>query len=137
MIRLRLHFDLETTGNAIALEDYLSNAHIAWHGTSLDKPDWGPDSHSIAVAIHNHALNNLRYIAINAYWKTLEFELPPILDAKSRWIRMIDTSLPSPVDIAQVAKGFDVLGSTYIVNPHSVVMLHFASPRSDPHANPT
>jgi isoamylase len=69
MIRLRLHFDQGTSGNAIPLEDYLSNAHIKWHGTALDKPDWGVDSHSIAVAFHNHALNNVRYIAINSYWK--------------------------------------------------------------------
>jgi glycogen operon protein len=45
LIRLRLHFDQGTAGDAIALEDYLSNAHIEWHGTLLDKPDWGSDSH--------------------------------------------------------------------------------------------
>jgi glycogen operon protein len=67
MIRLRLHFDQGTAGNAIPLEDYLSEAHIEWYNTSLDKPDWGSESHSFAVAIHNHALNNLRYIAINSY----------------------------------------------------------------------
>jgi glycogen operon protein len=127
LIRLRLHFDQGTAGDAIALEDYLSNAHIEWHGTLLDKPDWGSDSHAIAVAFHNHALNNMRYIAINSYWKKLKFELPPIPDS-SRWIRMIDTSLASPDDIAAVERGSEIVGSNYIVNPHSVVMLHFATP---------
>jgi glycogen operon protein len=132
LILLRRHFDQGTSGNAIALEDYLSNAHIKWHGTVLDKPNWSGDSHSIAVAFHNHALNNVRYIAINSYWSSLEFERPPLPGSSSRWIRMIDTSLGSPDDIAEVERGSEVMGSTYVVNPHSIVMLHYASPKGDP-----
>ena len=132
MIRVRLHFDQEIGGNAIPLEDYLRNAHIQWHGTTLDRPDWGHDSHSIAVAFHNHALSQLRYIAINSYWNPLEFELPHLPTPSSRWIRMIDTSLDSPDDIADVEKGSEVTGSTYVVNPHSIVVLHYASPKDSP-----
>ena len=130
LIRLRLHFDQGTVGNDNALEDYLANAHIEWHGTLLDKPDWGSDSHAIAVAFHNHALDNMRYIAINSFWNKLEFELPSIPDS-SRWIRMIDTSLASPDDIVAVDRGSEIVGSTYIVNPHSIVMLQFANPQGD------
>jgi isoamylase len=128
LIRMRLHFDQGTVGNAIPLEDYLCDAHITWHGTTLDKPDWESNSHSISVAFHNHARNNLRYIAINSYWESLQFELPPLPSSSSRWIRMIDTSLDSPSDIADVAGGSEVSGSTYAVNPHSIVVLHYASP---------
>ncbi len=131
LIRLRLNFDHGTSGNAVPLEDYLSSAHIKWHGTVLDKPDWSEDSHSIALTLHNHALNNVRYLAINSYWNTLEFELPPLPGSSSRWIRMIDTSLGTPDDIADVESGSEIVGSTYVVNPHSMVMLHFASPRGD------
>ena len=131
MIHLRLRFDYGTNGDAIPLEDYLNSAHIQWHGTALDKPDWGVNSHSIAVTLHNHAQNNIRYIAINAYWQTLKFELPPLPGLSSRWIRMIDTSLTASDDIADVEKGSDVFGSNYLVNPHSMVMLHFASPSED------
>jgi len=127
VIRLRLQFDRGTGGDTIALEDYLGEAHIKWHGTSLDKPDWGVDSHAIAVAFHDHALNNMRYIAINSYWETLNFELPPLPEPSSRWIRMIDTSLASPEDITDVERGCQVMASTYSVNPHSIVMLHHAS----------
>ncbi len=132
MIRVRLHFDQETGGNAIPLEDYLRNAHIRWHGTSLDKPDWGHDSHSIAVTFHNHALSQLRYIAINSYWNLLEFELPQLPTPSSRWIRLIDTSLDSPDDIADVERCSEVTGSTYVVNPHSIVVLHYASSKDSP-----
>jgi glycogen operon protein len=93
----------------------------------LDKPDWGVDSHAIAVAFRNHALNDVRYIAINSYWNTLNFELPPLPEPSSRWIRMIDTSLASPEDITDVERGCQVMASTYSVNPHSIVMLHHAS----------
>jgi isoamylase len=132
LIRLRLRFDLGMTGNAIPLEAYLSDAHIEWHGTRLDKPDWGRDSHSMAVTVRNHALNNFRYIAINSYWSTLEFELPPRPQSASPWIRMIDTSLASPADIAAIEKASDIMGTTYKVNPHSIVMLHAALPTNDP-----
>jgi glycogen operon protein len=125
MIRIRLHFDQGTEGNPIALEDYLRNAHIKWHGTALDKPDWGSNSHSLAVAFHNHALNQVRYIAINSYWNPLKFELPPLPNLSSRWLRMIDTSLDSPDDISDVGKGSEVIGPTYVVNPHSIVVLHY------------
>ena len=128
LIRLRLQFVQGESGDAIPLEEYLSNAHIAWHGTTLDKPDWGGESHSIAASMHNLALNNVRYIAINSYWNALEFELPPLPQVSSRWIRMIDTSLASPNDIAVVESRAEVKGSTYVVNPHSIVMLHFESP---------
>jgi len=129
LICLRRHFDHGIGGNAIPLEQYLKDAHIEWHGAALDKPDWGFDSHSIAVVFHSHALNNMRYIAINSYWEILEFELPPLPQSSSPWIRIIDTSLASPNDIAGTATGIEVRGSTYLVNPHSIVMLHYASPR--------
>ena len=127
LIALRLHFDQGISGNPIPLEDYINNAEIQWHGTALDKPDWGSDSHSIAVTLHNHALNNVRYIAINSYWNALDFALPSLPESSSRWIRMIDTSLDTPNDIVHAEEGTDVAGSSYTVNPHSIVMLHFAS----------
>jgi glycogen operon protein len=132
MIRLRLRFDQDTSGDAISLEDYIRDAQIKWHGIALDKPDWGANSHAIAVEFHDHALTRSGYVAINSYWQSLEFELPPLPQSSSGWIRMIDTSLPSPDDIAEVTRGSEVMAPTYIVNPHSIVMLHFASPEREP-----
>ena len=63
------------------------------------------------MAFHNHALNQVRYIAINASCKLLNFELPPIDDkTNSGWFRMVDTSLPSPVDISEVGGGIRIDG---------------------------
>jgi isoamylase len=128
IIQIRLRFDQGLTGTPLPLEGYLRGAHIEWHGTKLHHPDWGRDSHSIAVSLHNHALNQVRYIAINSFWKPLEFELPTFADASSRWMRIIDTSLRSPSDVANVGEGPQIDVPQYVVNPHSIIMLHHSSP---------
>jgi glycogen operon protein len=125
MIRVRLNFNQGTKGDRITLEEYLSKARIEWHGVELGKPDWGNSSHSIALTLHDMAVDQVRYIAINAYWQPLEFELPPANgDSSVAWLRLIDTSLPSPNDIVDEGKGSPVVGSNYLVNPRSIVMLH-------------
>jgi isoamylase len=125
MIRLRLNFNQGTEANHITLEDYLNKARIEWHGVELGKPDWGRHSHSVALTLHNMAVNQVRYIAINAYWQPLEFELPPVKgNADAAWHRLIDTSLPSPDDISDPGKDPVVASAYYRVNPRSIVMLH-------------
>ena len=126
MIRLRLRFDQGIEGGPIPLEEYLSRARIEWHGIELGKPDWGKDSHTLAVALHSFDSSQVRYIAINAYWKPLAFQLPPVTDSPNAgWLRLIDTSLPSPDDIVEERSGWPVIDPEYLVNPRSVVMLHY------------
>jgi isoamylase len=68
----------------------------------------------------------VRYIAINAYWQPLTFELPAVKgDADAAWLRLIDTSLASPDDISDANKRSVVVGANYLVNPRSIVMLHY------------
>jgi glycogen operon protein len=132
MIRVRLNFNQGTGAGQITLEDYLSKARIEWHGVELGKPDWGNDSHSVALTLHNIAVSQVRYIAINAYWQPLEFELPPVNgDSGAAWLRLIDTSLPSPNDISEEGKGSPVNGPKYLVNPRSIVMLHYDDAAKD------
>ena len=126
LIRTHLQFDQATAGSQITLEDYLSKARIEWHGVEIGKPDWGESSHSLALSLHNFAATQLRYIAINAYWKPLEFTIPPVAGGPNGgWLRMIDTFLTSPDDILEGAMGLRVNGSKYHVNPRSIVMLHY------------
>jgi isoamylase len=132
MIRVRLNFNQGTKGGKTTLEEYLSKARIEWHGVELGKPDWGNNSHSVAFTLHNIAVNQVRYIAINAYWQPLEFELPPVSgDSDAAWLRLIDTSLPSPNDISDEGKGSPVNGPKYLVNPRSIVMLHYDDATKD------
>jgi glycogen operon protein len=126
LIRTHLHFDQGTEGGRITLGDYLSKARIEWHGVEIGKPDWGERSHSLALSLHNFAATQVRYIAINSYWKPLEFELPPVSGGQNGgWFRLLDTFLPSPDDIVEEASGVPLDGATYNVNPRSIVMLHY------------
>jgi isoamylase len=125
MIRLRLHFDEGLKGGRITLEEYLSRARIEWHGVELGKPDWSADSHSIAFSLHSLVSSKIRYILMNAYWKPLRFQLPPVANGgNAGWVRLVDTSLPSPDDIAEMNMGTSVTTADYLVNPRSIVVLH-------------
>jgi glycogen operon protein len=126
MIHLRLHFDQIGKSGQTTLEDYLSKSRIEWHGVEIGKPDWGSSSHSLALSLHNLTGTQVRYIAINAYWEPLEFALPPVADgANGGWLRFMDTSLPTPNDIAEGAKGPRVGETSYRVNPRSIILLHY------------
>ena len=125
MIHLRLHFDEKGERGQTTLEDYLSKSRVEWHGVEIGKPDWGSTSHSLALSLHNLAGTQVHYIAINAYWEPLQFALPPVADSANRgWLRFMDTSLPTPDDIAEGANGSRTGGSNYRVNPRSIIMLH-------------
>jgi len=55
----------------------------------------------------------------------LQFALPHVADdANGGWLRFIDTSLPTPNDIAEGTKGSRLGGPSYRVNPRSIIMLH-------------
>ena len=125
MIHLRLHFDQTGESGQTTIEDYLSKTRIEWHGVEIGKPDWGSSSHSLALSLHNLAGTQMRYIAINAYWEPLQFALPPVAaGANAGWFRIMDTSLPTPDDIVEGEKGARVNGSSYRVNPRSIILLH-------------
>ena len=63
----------------------------------------------------------LFHLILNAYWESLEFELPP---TSGTWRRWIDTSLPSPQDIVEWQAAPPVPGATYTVGPRSVAALY-------------
>jgi isoamylase len=126
LIRLRLNFNQGGKGDRVTLEDFLSRARIEWHGVELGKPDWGNESHSIAFTLHNIDVSQLRYVAINAYWEPLQFELPPVSGgANATWLRLIDTSLAPPGDIVEERCNMAVTDPKYLVNARSIVMLHY------------
>jgi glycogen operon protein len=90
----------------------------------LNEPDWGKDSHSIALSAEL-PLQRLRvYLILNSYWEPLDFELVSVDDgAEHSWRRWIDTSLDSPQDIVEWRTATFVPGRTYRAGPRSVVIL--------------
>jgi glycogen operon protein len=106
---------------------------VTWHGVKLNQPDWNDYSHSLAYELRYPEKGEHLYVALNAYWEALEFELPPIgfpsvprssVNAGGEvWRRFVDTSLPSPEDCCAAASLPPVEGNRYLVQPHSAVIL--------------
>jgi glycogen operon protein len=136
MTRLRLYFIDGFEHTSMNLEEFLKSAHVEWHGTELGKPDWGYDSHSVALTLHNPPMKQMRYIAINSYWECLDFQLPsPPPESGGGWQRIIDTALPSPYDIADPGDACLISSLRYAVKSRSLVMLscdYSAGPQMSP-----
>jgi len=104
-----------------SLHDIIEQAGIIWHGIKLNKPDWGPHSHAIALESKHPCSNNVSYIIINAFWKRLVFELPEC--AGGKWQRVIDTSLTDGKDIYCKGDKKQWVNKMYSAAAHSVVIL--------------
>jgi isoamylase len=93
---------------------------ISWHGPRVGRPEWGEEAHSIAFQLRtdgNRSGNNsgngsgengeeILYVILNAHWEQQMFQLPGLPRGK-QWLRVLDSSLPSPDDIVdpEVAPG--------------------------------
>ena len=96
--------------------------HLIWHGTRLYKPDWREDSHSLAFSLSHPAKEEHLYVVLNAYWKPLRFELPP-LRRGNHWHRIIDTALPAPHDFSDFTRATKIYQNNYRVAPRSSIVL--------------
>jgi glycogen operon protein len=116
--------NLELDAYRVSLNQWLRDGNKAWHGVKLNQPDWSIWSHSLAFSADFRRARLLFHVILNAYWESLDFELPP---AKSSdpdpWRRWIDTALESPQDINDWRTALSVPGFTYRAGPRSVVIL--------------
>jgi isoamylase len=116
--------DVVTEKGTLSLNDLLRGARVRWHGVTLDRPDWGEDSHSLAMTLRTLHGRGLIHAMFNAYWEPLTFELPPTRDGSDEfWRRCLDTALPAPADIARWADAPAVTENRYVVSPRSVVVV--------------
>jgi glycogen operon protein len=122
LIARRLLRDLEHERQRLSLTTFLEKANKAWHGVKLYQPDWGENSHSVALGAELRREGPQFYLILNAYWEPLNFELPKSENGGS-WRRWIDTALDSPQDITPWEMASTVPGNTYRVEARSVVML--------------
>jgi glycogen operon protein len=106
------------------LNQIFARLEIKFHGVRLNQQGWGDDDHSLAVSVRDPEGGFFGYLIFNAYWESLEFELPNFEEGEQRsWYRWLDTNLEAPDDILPWAEASKVFGSTYQVQPHSVVGL--------------
>jgi glycogen operon protein len=124
LIHFRLNLHLLKEAHGLTLNQLLRQAKIEWHGVKLYQPDWGEDSHSLAVTIQGK--RQLFHLMLNAYWEPLVFELPP--GSVEGWRRVIDTYLKSPEDGEAWVEPLPAGSTTYRVQPRSVVLLVTENP---------
>ena len=96
--------------------------HLIWHGKYLGQPDWGEDSHSLAFSLCHPASGEHLYVILNAYWETLNFQLPP-LEAGKCWHRIVDTALAAPDDFSDLEVAPRIEQDSYLVTARSSVIL--------------
>ena len=121
LIEGRLRRDMAKQEFSMSLQQLLARAKIKWHGVKLDHPDWSERSHAIAIEIESLSGSFHMHFMINAYSKTLSFEIPKL--NRIAWRRWIDTSLSSPEDICSWEEACQTSGQTYDVIDHTIVVL--------------
>ncbi len=115
--------DIKNEHSRVSLNDLLKGVTHTWHGTKLNEPDWSEDSHSIALTCVLREEPLSFHLILNAFWESLDFQLPPAGDEGTLWRRWIDTSLESPDDIVPWESAPLVSESRYSAAPRSVVLL--------------
>jgi isoamylase len=144
--RLRRH---TPEHHSLTLSQLLHQAQVQWHGVTLNQPDWGYDSHTLAFSVRGLRGRLVFHFMLNAYWDALDFELPVIGGAapdpslgsgsagngapsevrnEGQWRRWVDTSLESPEDICSWSDAPAVPFPTFRVQPRSIAVLVVHSP---------
>jgi len=77
--------------------EHLGGSSCTFHGVTLNQPDFGLNSHTLAFSLKNRKYDKRIHFMANMYWEPLEFELPQ--DSKWKWRKLINTAAPSPEDI--------------------------------------
>jgi glycogen operon protein len=124
IIRDRQRRDVSREDTGLTLNQLLGQAKIAWHGVKLNRPDWGADSHVIAMTMRSLRGRLMLHMMVNAYWEELEFEIPPVPESSDTgWMRWVDTFRESPDDICSWDEADVVREAVYPVQSRSVVIL--------------
>jgi isoamylase len=95
---------------------------VEWHGTKLYSPGWD-DSGAKALGFTLAGFDSEPdiHVMMNMHWEPLDMEVPEV--AGRQWTRAVDTSMPSPANIADPGKEADCPVKSYRVNERSVVVL--------------
>jgi len=132
LLACRLDPNRDSADRNATLTEFLDDACLQWHGVKLDRPDWSPQSHSIAATARAPRLGGMVHWMLNAYWEPLDFELPPVPSKfDGPWRRWVDTDRHPPEDICEWRSGWPVTGSQYRVQPRSLVILFLQQARDD------
>jgi isoamylase len=123
LIARRLLRDVRQEWQRVPLNRRLLEAKKTWHGVKLGQPDWGDSSHSLVLAAELPEHKQRFYLILNAYWESLNFELPPLGAGRDGWHVWIDTSLEPPAEIVEWRAARPFSGKSYRAGPRSIAVL--------------
>ncbi len=123
LIEIRRRRDIARPVEQSSLLHLLQLGRIEWHGIEPGRPDWGEESRSIAVTVHNLSGTCSYHWILSAYWEPLEVRLPAPPPGAPGWRRLIDTSLASPDDLHPLERAPAVHADSYTLGPRSVILL--------------
>jgi isoamylase len=93
---------------------------IKWYGLDSEEVDLSEESRALAFCLHGASQgDNDIYALINAHWEPLTFEI----QEPGPWKRIVDTFQESPCDICEEHEAPAIPGSSYEVQPRSIVVL--------------
>jgi glycogen operon protein len=94
---------------------------VRWYGPG-GPPDLNYHSYTVAYFLSGASQgDDDLYVLINAYWGDLVFTVQE--GRPEEWLRVVDTSLPSPEDIAEPGQETRLTRLDYLVKARSVVVL--------------
>ena len=94
---------------------------VSWYGVS-GEVDLGYSSHSLAFCLHGESQADRDiYVMINAFWEDLNFQIQE--GQAGGWLRVADTSMPSPFDLLDCGKEEARESLNYNVKARSIVVL--------------
>jgi isoamylase len=102
-------------------ELFLSPEDVQWHGLEPNLPDWGGANRFLAYTLIDKGKGQHVYIAYNANFTSKRFTLPEPPEHK-KWVRIVDTSLPSPEDFIAEPEKEVPLKATYTLQDHSAFL---------------
>jgi isoamylase len=95
---------------------------VTWHGTKLNCPGWDDgQARALGFTLAGFDDDPDIHVMMNMHWAALDMDIPTI--SGRQWARVVDTSLPSPSDIAEPGMEAACPGQSYRVNGRSIVVL--------------
>jgi isoamylase len=107
-----------------------AQADFIWHGVQAWNADWSPGARTLAFLLRERQAgqggntNPVLYMALNAYWDALPFQLPE-LPINYRWHLFANTALASPHDIYEPGHEIPLepYQDSFLVGGRAVVIL--------------
>ena len=76
------------------------------------------------MCVYSESSESYYYMFINSYWEGLHIKIPNVPSNHSlKWRRVVDTSLPPPLDFAAEPEEMVKIGHNYYVASHSILVL--------------